>query len=372
MIKIVTVIGARPQFVKAAVLSRAFNKYPDIKEVIVHSGQHYDASMSDVFFSELDIPQPQYKLWVNRRDVPNKCQSNQEVGAAYLMGTMMQGLENVLLGEHPDWVLVYGDTDTTLAAALTAFKLNIPVIHVEAGLRSFNMSMPEEGNRILTDRMSRLLFCPTDMAVKNLEEEGFARFGCHIFRCGDVMQDAALYYAKRSKAPLDIDCCNHFVICTVHRNENTSDPSVLKGMFEALEEIAKYTRVILPLHPGTRQKLLDLGFQEKDSRLEIIAPVGYLEMVHLLKNSDMVLTDSGGLQKEAYFFRKPCITLRTETEWVELVEKGCNFLAGTGKEGIVRTYHDVCARQIKFPDGLYGNGDAGNRIVDIIHSESIK
>lgn len=372
MIKIVTVIGTRPQFVKAAVLSRTFKKHPDIKEVIVHSGQHYDASMSDVFFSELDIPHPQYKLWVNRRDVPNKCQEGKEVGAAYLMGTMIQGLENVLLKEDPDWVLVYGDTDTTLSAALTAFKLHIPVIHVEAGLRSFNMAMPEEGNRILTDRISRLLFCPTDTALKNLDEEGFARFGCHIFRCGDIMQDAALFYVNRSKAPLNIDCCNHFVICTVHRNENTSNPSVLKDIFGALEEIAKHTRVVLPLHPGTRQKLAELGFREHESSLELIPPVGYLEMVHLLKNCSMVLTDSGGLQKEAYFFRKPCITLREETEWVELVEKGCNFLAGTGKEDIVRTYQDVCDRQIEFPDGLYGNGDTGEYIVDTIYSESMK
>ena len=316
--KIVTVIGARPQFIKAAVVSRAIAAHKDIKEVIVHTGQHFDANMSDIFFEEMCIPKPDYNLNVNG------------LGHGAMTGQMLEKIEAVLLQEKPDWVLVYGDTNSTIAGALAAKKLHIKVAHVEAGLRSFNMDMPEEINRILTDRISDILFCPTETAVNNLKKEGYENINCRIVRNGDVMQDAALFYAGRAERP-KADIPEDFVLCSVHRAENTDDPERLRNIFSALEEISKTCRVVLPLHPRTKGKLSAIGYDTNNSHILFIEPVGYLEMVWMLKHCRLVMTDSGGLQKEAYFFDKYCITLRDETEWVELVKYGYNFLAGDDK-----------------------------------------
>lgn len=352
MKKVVTIIGARPQFIKAAVVSRAIAATEGIEEIIVHTGQHFDANMSDVFFDEMSIPKPQYNLNING------------LGHGAMTGQMLEKIEGVLLKEKPDWVLVYGDTNSTIAGALAAKKLHIKVAHVEAGLRSFNIDMPEEVNRILTDRISDILFCPTDTAIRNLKKEGYDNIDCNIYKSGDVMQDAALFYASKSKRP-DVYIPSSFALCTVHRAENTDSPERLKGIFEALETISKITPIVLPLHPRTKHKLSSLGYDFNNSSIIFIEPVGYLEMVWLLSHCKFVLTDSGGLQKEAYFFSKPCITMRDETEWVELVDNGFNQLAGADKDKIIKL---AVANQesfnLDFSTRLYGNGNAGQLIVD--------
>ena len=354
--KIVTVIGARPQFIKAAVVSRAIAAHKDIKEVIVHTGQHFDANMSDIFFEEMCIPKPDYNLNVNG------------LGHGAMTGQMLEKIEAVLFQEKPDWVLVYGDTNSTIAGALAAKKLHIKVAHVEAGLRSFNMDMPEEINRILTDRISDILFCPTETAVNNLKKEGYENINCRIIRNGDVMQDAALFYAGRAVRP-KADIPEDFVLCTVHRAENTDDPERLRNIFSALEEISKTCRVVLPLHPRTKGKLSATGYDTNNSHILFIEPVGYLEMVWMLKHCRLVMTDSGGLQKEAYFFDKYCITLRDETEWVELVKYGDNFLAGDDKGKIISLYNHISDKNnIEQKTPLYGNGNAGDLIVETLRN----
>lgn len=356
--KIVTVIGARPQFIKAAVVSRAFTLCEDIKEVIIHTGQHFDANMSDIFFDEMCIPRPDYNLDVNG------------LGHGAMTGQMLEKIEAVLLNEKPDWVLVYGDTNSTIAGALAAKKLHIKVAHVEAGLRSFNMNMPEEINRILTDRISDILFCPTKTAVDNLKREGYSNISSKIIQNGDVMQDAALFYAQRATKP-DCNIPEDFILCTVHRAENTDDPERLKAIFEALETISETCRVVLPLHPRTRGKLLNSGYDFSNSKICFIDPVGYLEMVWLLNHCRLVMTDSGGLQKEAYFFNKFCITMRDETEWVELIECGYNFLTGSNYDKIITLYNELYNKgKIEERIPLYGNGDAGQKIVEAIKQYS--
>lgn len=343
--KITTIIGARPQFIKAAVVSRAFREHrPDVQESIIHTGQHYDSNMSDVFFDELDIPRPHHHLGIG--------------GGTHGQNTgrMLECIESVLMQKKSDWVLVYGDTDSTLAGALAAAKLHIPVAHVEAGLRSFNRNMPEELNRILTDHVSSLLFTPTDTATRNLAVEGIT--GDKVQQVGDVMYDAALYYRHKAKRPQGIPVESGFILSTIHRAENTDDPERLGNIIGALNEVAAETPVILPLHPRTR-KLLSLG--DYDTRnITLLDPVGYLEMVWLLEHCKLVVTDSGGLQKEAYFFGKPCVTTREETEWVELVESGWNRLANSRNE-----ISSLIINQ-KNPEknltNLYGNGDSGKII----------
>ncbi|MDE5574418.1 MAG: UDP-N-acetyl glucosamine 2-epimerase, partial [Bacteroidales bacterium] len=278
MIKIATVVGARPQFVKAAVLSRAFREFPQTDEFIIHTGQHHDASMSEVFFREMEIPQARYNLGINK-----EAMQVGEQAPAFVLGKTVQEISRVLHREKPHWVLVYGDTDSTLAGALAAAKNGIPLIHVEAGLRSYNHLMPEELNRVLTDRMSELLFCPTDRAVRNLQEEGFDHTSAKIFRCGDPMQDAALYYAKKSKSILEVETLDDFILCTIHRNENTSNPTILRQIFQALEQIAVSMPVVLPLHPGTRKHLMENGYDFTRSPIRFIEPVGYFEMIYLLQ-----------------------------------------------------------------------------------------
>lgn len=354
--KIITIIGARPQFIKAAVVSRVFSVSSEVEEVIIHTGQHFDANMSDVFFEEMCIPKPHYNLNING------------LGHGAMTGQMLERIEEVLVKEKPDWVLVYGDTNSTIAGALAAKKLHIKVAHVEAGLRSFNMNMPEEINRILTDRISDVLFCPTDTAIANLEREGFGNIDCRIVKNGDVMQDAALFYADKARKPKDT-IPSKFVLCTVHRAENTDNPARLKSIFKALEMISESVPVVLPLHPRTKGKLAAIGYDFTHSKICFIEPVGYLEMVWLLKNCILVMTDSGGLQKEAYFFGKYCITMRDETEWVELVDNGFNMLAGSDAGKIVKTFEQLSKKDGKgFEKRLYGEGTAG----EIVLSELLR
>ena len=347
--KILTILGARPQFIKAGSVSREIAKHKEIEEIIVHTGQHYDANMSDIFFQEMQIPKPDYFLGIGGK--PH--------GA--MTGQMIEKIEEVCLKEKPDWIMVYGDTNSTLAGAIVASKLHVKLAHIEAGLRSFNMNMPEEINRILTDRVSNILFCPTDTAVQNLKNEGFDTFTCKVVKSGDVMQDGALFYKEFAKKP-SCDIQNDFILCTIHRAENTDDEQRLRAIFEALEEIAQEKQIILPLHPRTKKILenLDLNFQN----LTIIDPVGYLEMVWLIDHSSLVMTDSGGLQKEAYFFSKPCITLRDETEWIELVTCKANTLVGADKNKILEAYKTRSSFDSTNSSlDLYGGGKASEMII---------
>ncbi len=350
--KLVTVIGARPQFIKAAVVSRCIrDSYPDaIRELIVHTGQHYDANMSDIFFQQMDIPKPDYSLNI----------SGLNHGA--MTGQMLEKIEETLLNEKPDCVLVYGDTNSTLAGALAAKKLHIPLAHVEAGLRSYNMKMPEEINRILTDRISDFLFCPTDQAVANLKKEAYGQLDVVVIKSGDVMQDAAIFYAQRDVA-IPVEVNPGFVLATIHRAENTDDPKRLQSIFSALTQIAASRQVVLPLHPRTKALLEKHQITFDQSRISLIEPVGYLEMIALLKQCGFVMTDSGGLQKEAFFFKKMCLTLRDETEWVELVSNGFNFIVGSDKDRILSGVEQVLHGQPDFTVDLYGGGKAGGVIV---------
>lgn len=349
--KIVTIIGARPQFIKAAVVSRAINVNRNVEEVIIHTGQHYDTNMSDIFFSEMDIPKPNYNLNINA------------LSHGAMTGRMLENIEKVLMAEKPDWVLVYGDTDSTLAGALAASKLHIRLAHVEAGLRSFNMDMPEEINRILTDRVSNVLFCPTLQAVENLKNEGYNNFCCNIIHCGDVMYDAALYYRSKAVKP-NIVVPEKFILCTIHRAENTDNVNNLNEIFSALETIAKDVPILIPIHPRTKNILLKNNYNFNDSKIQFISPVGYFEMIWLITNSALVLTDSGGLQKEAYFFGKKCVTLRKQTEWVELIEHGCNVLVGTDFSKIIAGTNSMLASHPDFSAKLYGDGQTGKKIID--------
>lgn len=352
--KIFTVIGARPQFIKAAALSREFAKHESIEEIIVHTGQHFDSNMSDVFFTEMEIPEPKYNLAIN------------SIGHGAMTGRMLEEIEKLLLIENPDILLVYGDTNSTIAGALAAKKLNIKVAHVEAGLRSFNIKMPEEVNRILTDRISNYLFCPTETAVSNLNKEGYHNLDCLVVNSGDVMQDAAEFYAKKSVEKSDILKSiqeDKFILCTLHRAENTDDPIRLKNIVNALNETHSMTPVVLPLHPRTRKKLSEFNLK-LDAK--IISPVGYFDMIELLKHCSLVMTDSGGLQKEAFFFKKNCVTMRDQTEWVELIENGFNVLAGANEKEILRCSMEMLNKKNSFSINLYGNGNACNNIANYL------
>ena len=348
--KIVTIVGARPQFIKAAVVSRAFRAQASgMREVLVHTGQHYDANMSDVFFAELDIPRPDYHLGIG--------------GGTHGQNTgrMIEAIEDVLLQEQPDWLLVYGDTDSTLAGALAAVKLHIPVAHVEAGLRSFNRRMPEEINRVLTDHAADLLFTPTDTATRNLAQEGIT--GEKVQQVGDVMYDAALYYgAKAEQQSRILDTLGleskRYILATVHRQENTDDRERLRHILAGFAESPQ--PVVWPLHPRTRNRLADFGWTVPDC-VRAIDPVGYLDMVMLEKHAALIATDSGGVQKEAYFHRVPCITLREETEWVELVAMGCNRLVDPTTKVTLDAPTGAVDQQSGV-HGVYGDGATGRAI----------
>ena len=357
MKKIVTILGARPQFVKAAVLSRVISKYHKVEEVIIHTGQHYDANMSDIFFDEMEIPKPKYNLAING------------LSHGAMTGQMLSKIEEVLLAEKPDLVVVYGDTNSTLAGALSAKKLHIKVAHVEAGLRSFNMKMPEEINRILTDRISDLLLCPTGTAIDNLKMEGFENMPSKIVRSGDIMKDAVEFYSEISHEKSSIIETlklqnNEFVLATIHRQENTDDLEKLKSIFKGLEAISKEKNVLMPLHPRTRAIL------EKNKlnfNIKFIDPVGYFDMLELLKNCNLVVTDSGGLQKEAFFNKKHCIVAREETEWVELVSNGFANIVGSDSVKMVDSFKFFQNLHLDFNIDLFGD-NVGEKIYHEIMS----
>jgi UDP-GlcNAc3NAcA epimerase len=351
-IKILTILGARPQFIKAGSVSREIKKQKiegeNVDEVIVHTGQHYDANMSDIFFEEMKIPKPDYFLGIGGKSH----------GA--MTGQMIEKIEEVAIKEKPDWIMVYGDTNSTLAGAIVASKLHIKLAHIEAGLRSFNMKMPEEVNRILTDRVSNILFCPTNAAIENLNNEGYENLDCKVVKSGDVMQDGAIFYKNLAIKP-SCSIKDDFILCTIHRAENTDDENRLKSILEVLNEIGKEKQVILPVHPRTKNIIKKLNLDI--SNLTPIDPVGYLEMVWLIDNCELVMTDSGGLQKEAYFFEKQCITLRDETEWVELVQCGVNTLVGADKNKISEAYKNKIFNIENFKLDFYGGGNASEKII---------
>ena len=345
MKRLITIVGARPQFIKAATLSRQFGLM-GVDEKIIHTGQHFDANMSDVFFEEMEIPRPAFQLDIHG------------LNHGSMTGRMLEEIEKIFLNEKPEGVLVYGDTNSTLAGALAAVKLHIPVVHVEAGLRSFNMAMPEEINRILTDRISNLLLCPTDTAVNNLKKEGFDNFDLKIVENGDVMQDAAMYYAsiaEQKSTILNKTGLKQFVLATIHRQENTDNPENINNIISALNKINNEIPVVLPMHPRTRNILKK---QNITAKFTIIEPVGYFDMIMLLKNCELVITDSGGVQKEAFFFGKQCITMREQTEWVELVEKGFNILTGSDIVKIEDAFYRSMNIKSDFSVNLYGKGKA--------------
>lgn len=357
--KLITIVGARPQFIKAAVVSREIAKSGKIEEIILHTGQHFDKNMSDIFFEEMEIPEPKYNLNIN------------SLSHGAMTGEMLKGVEKICLDENPDFLMVYGDTNSTIAGALAAKKLKIKVIHVEAGLRSFNMEMPEEINRVLTDRISDILFCPTNTAIKNLINEGISsETGFKVIQNGDVMQDAALYYAQKSglKSNLIKDLQlerGKFALCTIHRQENTDDSYRLKSIIEALNTIQQSQEVVVPLHPRTK-KIIELN--NLKPRFKIIDPVGYFDMIELLKACNLVLTDSGGLQKEAYFFDKYCITMRDETEWVELVQNNFNKLTGADDKLIIESFNGFLNKPFQKNIELYGGGVASGIIRETLEA----
>ena len=353
--KILTVLGARPQFIKASVVSDAISKTEGLTEIVVHTGQHFDSNMSDVFFDELGIPKPFQHLGIG--------------GGSHGQNTgrMIEAIEQVLIDERPDWVLVYGDTDSTLAGALAAVKLHIPLAHVEAGLRSFNRHMPEEINRVLTDHAATLLFAPTQTAVQNLAAEGIA--GVSVKCVGDVMYDAALYHGRRARDRSDVlDRLDlrprTYVLATVHRAENTDDPQRLEAILRGFTAFAQ--TIILPLHPRTRARLTGFGLTFPPN-VQLIEPLGYLDMVMLEQNANLIATDSGGVQKEAFFHRVPCVTLRNETEWVELVESGWNRLAPPVLETDIAAAMKAALGTKGEAVSPYGQGDAALRIAHALN-----
>lgn len=356
--KIVSVIGARPQFIKAAPISRALQRIVHVNEVLVHTGQHYDRDMSAIFFDELQIPEPAYNLGIGSGT------------HGWQTGQMLVHIEEVLQKEKPDWVLVYGDTNSTLAGALAAVKLHIPVAHVEAGLRSFNRSMPEEHNRVLTDHAADLLLCPTQTAVDNLAREGVI---LRVHLVGDVMYDALIYNTALAEQRSDVLrrlrlLPGAYSLATIHRPRNTDDLDRLRAILTALEEIGVDERVVLPAHPRTRQAMNTLDYQPS-SALEIIEPVGYLDMLTLEQHARLILTDSGGVQKEAYLFGVPCLTLREETEWVETVDAGWNRLVAADQATIVHAAHEF--RPVGSPPPLFGDGRASERIVALLTGQTL-
>lgn len=348
--KVLTIIGARPQFIKAVVVSNEFKK-SNIDEIILHTGQHFDNNMSDIFFEQLNLNKPHYNLNIN------------SLSHGAMTGRMLEQIEEKIVFIKPDLVLVYGDTNSTLAGALAAKKQYVKVAHIEAGLRSFNMNMPEEINRILTDRISDFLFCPTEKAIINLKEEGFDSFKANIYLSGDVMKDSALYFSNFSKKP-NFEIPQNYNLCTIHREENTNDTKKLEEILYALNIISKQNPVILPLHPRTKN-IINNNLP-KFKNIIFCEPLGYLEMIYLIKNSKIVFTDSGGLQKESYFFQKPSLILRNETEWIELVKAGYAKIVGSDKNTILDSFNFFMNNEVNFDKKLYGDGKASQFIVEQI------
>jgi UDP-GlcNAc3NAcA epimerase len=353
--KMLTVVGARPQFIKAAAISRVIrDQYSNsIEEIIVHTGQHHDENMSQIFFDELDIPKPKYNLEISGG------------GHGEMTGKMLEAIERILLREQPDFLLIYGDTNSTLAGAISAAKLHIPVAHVEAGLRSFNMRMPEEINRILSDRISSLLFCPTNAAVENLTNEGIKN---GVYQVGDVMYDVALFYRERaqqnSRILVNLGLSNKsFALATCHRAENTDESHRLASILGAFSQIAKDIPLVLPLHPRTKKLIAENHLSSLLDSIITTEPVSFLDMVALEQGAKMILTDSGGVQKEAFFYNTPCITLRDETEWVETVLLGWNQLVGANTKAIIQAVEKINLGATPMAqENPYGNGDASQEI----------
>lgn len=355
--KVLTVIGARPQFVKAAVVSNSLKEF-NIDEYLVHSGQHFDDNMSKVFFDEMKIKEPDAYLGIS--------------GGSHgsMTGQMLIKIEELIIREKPDWVLVYGDTNSTLAGALAASKLNIPCAHVEAGLRSDNRRMPEEINRILTDHASDLLFTPTSTAHQRLLKEGIPDE--KIIRTGDVMLDAAIHYGKIAEVQSDIINSlslaeAKYALCTLHRAENVDDSRALAWIVNGLSELSNCMTVVLPLHPRTRMRLNEFSLFEKlNSKIKILDPLGFLDILALQKSASVIVTDSGGMQKEAFFQKKPCVTVRTETEWIELLTGGHNRLAIPQKDSILSKVDDALATNLDWSLNLYGDGNCSQTIVEVM------
>lgn len=346
--KIATIIGARPQFIKAGVVSREIKNHRDINEVIIHTGQHYDYNMSEIFFKELEIPFPDYSL-----NVGSGSHGSQTA-------KMLSGIEEVLIKENPDWVLVYGDTNSTLAGSLAAVKLHQKVAHVEAGLRSFNRMMPEEINRILTDRISDVLFAPTKTAITELSKEGLSK---NAVFSGDVMYDSVLFYQEKIKKNISTyqikNIPNDYYLATIHRAENTDFPNRLQSILDAFSELDM--PVVLPLHPRTKKIINKFNVSKN---IIIIEPVSYLQMLTLVINSAKVLTDSGGLQKEAYFLNKRCVTMRDETEWTETLENNWNIVVGADKNKIVEAC--LLANTNNKRINAFGNGHSAKKVINFL------
>ena len=342
---------------KAAIVSRTIAKQPELTEVIVHTGQHYDERMSEIFFDELKIPRPAFQLSVGSGSHGKQT------------GAMLQQLEEVLLGVQPDAVLVYGDTNSTLAGALAAVKIHIPIVHVEAGLRSFNRRMPEEVNRILVDRISSVLFCPTEVSVDHLKKEGITE---HVYQVGDVMYDSSTFFAQQADAlvsPLqDYELSQgNYILVTCHRAENTDDPQRLGNIVAAINELSNDCSVVLPLHPRTRNKLTENGLEFSD-KVTVTEPLSYLEMIVLERNAGLILTDSGGVQKEAFIFGVPCVTIRDQTEWTETIDCGANRLTTTDPESILESVSGQREKRGQLPSAAahYGGGCAAESIAALI------
>ncbi|MBQ4394254.1 MAG: UDP-N-acetylglucosamine 2-epimerase (non-hydrolyzing) [Paludibacteraceae bacterium] len=369
MIRLLTIIGARPQIIKAAAISRAIREkfVGQVEEHILHTGQHYDDNMSEVFFRELGIPAPDYNLHVGS--------GSHGVQTAKII----EGVEDTLTRNHYDGVIVYGDTNSTLAAAVAASKIHVPVFHVEAGLRSFNMAMPEEINRIVCDQLSSLLFTPTKTGLQNLQAEGFDSIKCRVrfadgrgqkvVLSGDVMYDNSMYFSTMADLKSDIIermglSHRNFILATIHRPANTDNPENLRNIFRALKDIAERHQidVVLPLHPRTRKMM---GNNRMDERIKIIEPVSFFEIIRLEKNARVVMTDSGGVQKEAFFYGTPCVILRPETEWVEIVEAGAGIIADADYDRIIAAYEALAGKPVHFPP-LFGDGHAGEKIISEI------
>ncbi len=351
-----TVIGARPQFIKASTVSRVIQNTTSINEIIIHTGQHFDDNMSSVFFEEMEIPEPKYNLNING------------VSHGEMTARMLEGIEDILINEKPDILMVYGDTNSTLAGAIAAIKLNIPIVHIESGLRSFNLNMPEEYNRILTDRVSKVLFVPNETGYKNLINEGFNNFECEIIESGDVMLDAALHYSEMedrvsNELKKQLDEKNNYILATIHRQENTNDIVRLKNIISSLNRLHQEYNVIVPMHPRTQKVIENEGILVEFDRLE---SVGYIDMMYLIKNSSLVITDSGGLQKEAFFLNKYCLTLRSETEWTELVDFGYNFIINDNFKLLSELTEKYYGATILNKPNLYGDGNSAEKIVSSI------
>lgn len=374
MIKLLTIIGARPQIIKAAAISRVLREKfaGQITEHILHTGQHYDDNMSEVFFRELGIPAPDYNLHVGS--------GSHGVQTAKII----EGVEAILTEQHYDGVIVYGDTNSTLAAAVAASKIHVPVFHVEAGLRSFNMAMPEEINRIVCDQLSSLLFTPTKTGLQNLQAEGFDSIKCRVrfadgrgqkvVLSGDVMYDNSMYFSAMAGEKSDIIermglSHRNYILATIHRPANTDNPENLRNIFRALNDIAEKHQidVVLPLHPRTRNKISDFRLEIDDlsPRLRIIEPASFFEIIRLEKNARVVMTDSGGVQKEAFFYGTPCVILRPETEWVEIVEAGAGIIADADYDRIIAAYEALAGKPVHFPP-LFGDGHASEKIISEI------